>query len=220
MKPHIVVLDPAVKRPEVEIFNDLVSWSTLPLTHHFPALFGSNSLESEKDGIQGLIILGSASSVNERTPWQLDVEKWVSSVLSNRIPTLGLCYGHQMIAHMFGAKVGYITPDHAKLCGFRKISLSRNSLWGDRTLSGSLVVSHNEEVKTCPSEFECVGTSPEIRIEALNHRTLPIWTFQSHAEANMAFLQNRTISEPRSKEAFAFGRSLVKSFLNFASKRG
>lgn len=176
------------------------------------------SLEHLRGDLAGIIVLGSASSVNDAEPWQLAMNAWLKPRLDAGIPTIGICYGHQLLAHLFGGKVDFVYPDRRKHSGFRKIQLQGNRLWNNQPLEGALAVSHNEAVLECPPDFEVIGTSPEIAIEAIAHRKLPIWGFQPHPESTEAFLLSRQIPTEQAREKLAFGHSLLKFFLSFAAK--
>ncbi|MFH0897520.1 MAG: GMP synthase (glutamine-hydrolyzing), partial [Candidatus Bathyarchaeota archaeon] len=54
----------------------------------------------DKLNIKGIILSGGPSSVYDKGAPTLD-----TAILNLNIPVLGLCYGHQLIAHMFGGKV-------------------------------------------------------------------------------------------------------------------
>jgi len=51
------------------------------------------------------VITGSSSSVTERAPWMLRAEELVRGIASARVPLLGICFGHQMIAQALGGEV-------------------------------------------------------------------------------------------------------------------
>ncbi|MBI4405456.1 MAG: gamma-glutamyl-gamma-aminobutyrate hydrolase family protein [Deltaproteobacteria bacterium] len=218
MRSHITVIDPAVKNAEVSAFNHFVRLTTIPLTYHLPALAGMDSLQEEQNGIAGIVLLGSASSVNEALPWQISLEKWLLPRLSAGVPTLGICFGHQMIAHLYGAKIAFRTAAKEMRLGFYPIRLLPDRLWNQKTLEGLVYYSHKEVVTSCPAEMKVLAHSPQVAVEALTHSRLPIWTFQCHPEATAGFVQSRGTS-PGEKNSFEFGHELIQYFFRYVARK-
>lgn len=74
------------------------------------------------DDVSGIIITGSHSMVSEFEDWSLILSDWLRSNLHKSIPTLGICYGHQLICQSFGGHVSY--HPKGKEIGTVKISLT------------------------------------------------------------------------------------------------
>ncbi len=220
MKRHIAIIDPAVNLAETDCFNQLALQSPLPLSYHLPKLAGMDSLNNLSGEIAAIVILGSASSVNDGHPWQLAMNSWLLPRLRSGIPALGLCYGHQLIAHLFGGKVDFLFADRHKHLGFRKVNLSSHSLWDHTNNEALLAVSHKEAVLTCPPDFEIVGSSPEVAIDAIAHKTLPIWGFQSHPESTVSFLHSQGIREADPENKLQDGKRIVANFLRRVANKG
>ena len=215
-RPHIVVIDPGVKIAEIECFNALALMAPLACTYHVPAMQGMQSLAAEDLGsAKGLIILGSASSVNDRADWQVALEAWLKPALDKGLPTLGICYGHQMLAHMYGGKVGFLHADQAKDAGFREIQLdgAGGAPWAKG--KGRVVVSHCETVTDVPASMTVFATSAAVATDGLRHKTLPIFSFQSHPEATREFLNNHEITGDDG--SLAFGQGLMTRFLDYVA---
>jgi GMP synthase (glutamine-hydrolysing) len=55
--------------------------------------------------IDGFVVTGSRASVYWDEQWINDLEPWVSEGLDRGIPALGVCFGHQFLAHVLGGDV-------------------------------------------------------------------------------------------------------------------
>lgn len=211
MRTHIAVLDPCTRIPELDSFNRMARGASVPLTYHLPALHGLDSLRRVEDGVIGVVIMGSAASVNDPDPWQKELRAWLEPRLE-RLPVLGLCFGHQLLADLLGGEVGFLFEDRHKLKGLREIPLVADSLWGEAR-RGHLLVSHQEAVTRLPDGCELLGSTEQVPVEAFRHRRLPLYGFQSHPEATRAFALNNNVPVDAPDEVFAFGHQIVDAFL-------
>jgi GMP synthase (glutamine-hydrolysing) len=53
----------------------------------------------------GVIITGSSANVYDREPWMDHADDWLRELVPAGVPTLGVCFGHQMLAHALGGEV-------------------------------------------------------------------------------------------------------------------
>ena len=59
------------------------------------------------DRIAGVVITGSVAMVSAREPWSERAAAWLAELVArDTVPALGLCYGHQLLAHALGGEVG------------------------------------------------------------------------------------------------------------------
>lgn len=55
---------------------------------------------------RGVIVSGSHAMVTERHDWSERTRLLISSIVRGSIPYLGICYGHQLLAHACGGIIG------------------------------------------------------------------------------------------------------------------
>jgi GMP synthase (glutamine-hydrolysing) len=59
------------------------------------------------ESIRGVVVTGSPAMVTERPEWSEASARWLARIVeADSVPVLGLCYGHQLIAHGLGGEVG------------------------------------------------------------------------------------------------------------------
>jgi GMP synthase (glutamine-hydrolysing) len=57
--------------------------------------------------IRGVVVSGSAAMVTDRLPWSEYTAAWLLEAMHCGVPILGICYGHQLLAHALGGAVDY-----------------------------------------------------------------------------------------------------------------
>jgi GMP synthase (glutamine-hydrolysing) len=214
LSSQIMIIDPSIANPEIGAINNIALRSELPISIHFPALFGCDSIQNNNGHIAGIIIMGSLASVQDEYEWQNFLHNFILEASDNLIPILGICYGHQLLAHVFGGKVEPLWNGEKKR-GVRNVNLSANRLWKDGQ-SGILAYSHYEGVVECPNDYEVIATSDMVKIDGIASKTKPIWGFQPHIEATQSFLKKREVNEHFS---YNFGYEILDSFLRFCSNK-
>lgn len=59
-----------------------------------------------REGFAGAIVTGSAAMVSDRHAWSERAAGWLREAAHAGLPLLGICYGHQLLAHALGGEVG------------------------------------------------------------------------------------------------------------------
>lgn len=248
MAAAIAVVDPATGTPELDCFNAMCErWAAAAcptpavFSYHLPALHGIASLlDLERrlaEGarrLAGVVVLGSAASVNEDEDWQRELNGWLLPKLHDAVPVLGLCYGHQLLAKLLPGH-GMVSPvwaDGEACVGLRRVELQPDELWHNEWSCGPLICSHKEGVTRLPDDMRALAVvmrnagigqvATSTFIDAMRHETLPIWGFQPHCEATDAFLQNNGIDHVDVEQrgaALPFGHKIVHSFLEYCVRQ-
>ncbi len=180
----IAVIDPFVVSPSIPCFNRLVSVLEARLTYHHPQT-PEGLAHLAATSADAYVVLGSASNVTEPLQWHAPLADFLVTQLQAQKPIAGLCFGHQLLTHAFGAEVNYLTAAQTKLKGERRVRLTK-PLWGlPANQEFSLAVSHCQKVLSLPSDLEAVGEG--LSFDLVRHKKLPFFGSQPHLEASVDF---------------------------------
>ena len=64
--------------------------------------------------LAGVVITGSHAMVSAREPWSEALLPWLRAAVAGGTPVLGVCYGHQLLAHALGGEVAH-HPDGVEI---------------------------------------------------------------------------------------------------------
>ncbi len=211
---QVLVVEPAVRFANLDCLNQLALASPLPVSYHLPALYGFASLEAvDLERVRGLILLGSATSPNDSLAWQDHLRRWLKDFVRRGLPILGICYGHQLLAQLFGARIGFAFPGNAKAHGFRRVRLEGAPEWAGGDGELELCVSHREAVLETPPSLRVFARSDAVAVEGFAHAELPVFGLQAHPEATPVFLAQHDLAAEGAAGRLAGGRRLVRGFL-------
>jgi anthranilate synthase/aminodeoxychorismate synthase-like glutamine amidotransferase len=104
----------------------------------------------------------------------------VLTSLSMEVPTLGVCLGHQGIAHFYGGKVVRATPVHGKTS---MITHDGRGIYEGVPDPFSAGRYHSYVVSDLPADLEVSAWAPDGTIMGLRHRRYPIEGVQFHPES-------------------------------------
>lgn len=69
-------------------------------------VFKGEKLPADQD-LCGVVITGSPAMVTDRLDWSEYTAEWLRQAVLRKLPILGICYGHQLLAHALGGRVDY-----------------------------------------------------------------------------------------------------------------
>lgn len=58
--------------------------------------------------VAGAVITGSGAMVTDRERWSEATAAWIRAAMDIELPLFGVCYGHQLMAHALGGRVGWL----------------------------------------------------------------------------------------------------------------
>lgn len=109
--PKVVILKTGSTYPGLkEQFGDFEEWFVRGLSPRLDITV-INTVAGELPGDptdwDGVVVTGSPAMVSDREPWSENAALWLTRVVDKAVPLLGVCYGHQLLAHALGGEVGY-----------------------------------------------------------------------------------------------------------------
>ncbi|MGY6586710.1 MAG: glutamine amidotransferase [Wenzhouxiangella sp.] len=182
---------PAIKQR----FGDFEDWFLAAFgaarpAHQLVQVHRDEPLPEPGGDIAGVLVTGSPAMVSHRLPWSERTATWLAEAHRAGLPMLGVCYGHQLIAHALGGEVG---PNPAgRRIGTRELEVCDP---GDPLL-GSLAdqhplrvqVTHSEAVLTPPPGARVIARAQGDPHHAL-HFGGDSWGLQFHPEFDRAIMQ-------------------------------
>lgn len=133
--------------------------------------------------VQGVIITGSVDMISDNYPWIQRTSQWLKVAIEKSIPILGVCFGHQLIVHALGGKVGP-NPNGAE---FGTVNINKTQeaeqdiLFKDLPNPLSMQVFHFESVLQLPSEAVILAGNRIDPFHAFRCGT-NVWGVQFHPE--------------------------------------
>ena len=108
-------------------------------------------------------------------------ERVVALLQQTRVPTLGVCLGHQAIVEAFGCEIGFARElVHGKSCTVRH---DGRGLFAGLPSEIEVGRYHSLAAATIPEALEISATSDDGEVMAVRHRELPIDGVQFHPES-------------------------------------
>ena len=130
------------------------------------------------DEIKGIILSGGPSTVTKKT-----YPKISKKIFEKNIPVLGICYGLQLIAKIFGGKIKKsqkkrefgeaILIEKSKSQLFKNFYIKKKSkVW----------MSHEDAVSKLPKNFQNIASTINSKYTAIEHKKKKIFGLQFHPE--------------------------------------
>jgi len=141
-------------------------------------------------GFKGVIVTGSGAMVTDREPWSERTAAWLLEAHAAKLPILGVCYGHQLLAHAFGGRVDY-HPGGREMGthALERLDAARgDALFGDVPARFDAQLTHSQSVLELPAGATLLARSEHDACQAfrIGDRT---WGVQFHPEFSTAAMR-------------------------------
>ncbi len=111
--------------------------------------------------IAGIVVTGSPAMLTDGAPWNDVAAAYLQEAVQRALPVLGICYGHQLLAHACGGRVDYHPA--GREIGTVPLRL-HHSAHGDPLLAGVPAdfvahATHSQSVLTLPADATLLASS-------------------------------------------------------------
>jgi GMP synthase (glutamine-hydrolysing) len=142
------------------------------------------------DAIAGIVVTGSHAMVTEHHDWSERTAEWLVGAVEKRIPTLGICYGHQLLAYALGGKVG-VNPKGREF-GTLEVHLEKraqeDALFRGLPTPITVHLSHTQSVLLLPAQARRLAYSKREDCQAFAAGGCA-WGVQFHPEFDAAIVR-------------------------------
>lgn len=137
--------------------------------------------------LDAILITGSPAGVYDDTPWMAGLMDFIRWAADARTPQIGICFGHQAIAHALGARV--TKSDKGWGIGRHVYDIVQPQSWMGASPPNtfSLGVSHQDQVLSLPPGAILVAESAFCPFAALAYPSARAISFQGHPEFSADF---------------------------------
>ncbi|MDO8470994.1 MAG: glutamine-hydrolyzing GMP synthase [bacterium] len=137
--------------------------------------FDTHASEIQKHNPIGIILSGGPASVLEKDSPRPDKE-----LLKLGIPVLGICYGHQVMAHMLGGKV---VKDKHREFGKETLNIKeRKGIFQNLSSKEIVWFSHGDQVSVLPKGFKITAFTTGCKYAAFAESKNNFYGIQFHPE--------------------------------------
>jgi anthranilate/para-aminobenzoate synthase component II len=147
------------------------------LTKHQVSVINFSEIQSSSVDNYDVIILsgGHKFPINGN---ESKLEKEIELIKSTSVPIFGICFGFELIAHCYGAELELM---NRKEKGILDINVIVPDVIFDQIPNFKVYESHRWVVKKTSTELIALAESKD-GIEAIKHKTKPIYAVQFHPE--------------------------------------
>lgn len=133
--------------------------------------------------LSGVVITGSGAMVTDGEAWMVQCAEWLRGAVSREVPVLGICFGHQLLAHALSGEVAY-NPAGVEV-GSVTITLApaaaSDRLLGELPAHFTAQLSHRQSVRRLPPGATLLASSQMEPHQAFAYGR-SAWGLQFHPE--------------------------------------
>jgi GMP synthase (glutamine-hydrolysing) len=187
MKPILIIKTgstlKSVPRERGDFEHWIISATRLPAAQFVICNVTAGEQLPSPDQVAAAVITGSAAMVTDRLAWSEYTTSFLRQATERALPVLGICYGHQLLAHALGGAVDYhpqgreIGTTQVRLTDAAKTDL----LFAELPTEFPVNVSHRQTISRLPAGAAVLAANDFEPHHAVRF-SKNIWGVQFHPE--------------------------------------
>ena len=145
-------------------------------TGTFCEILPYNRFPSDDKDVIGVILSGSPLSVYADDAFLPDL-----SGIKGKYPLLGICYGAQLLSHLYGGRVEQAGSREYGRAGLSYVDTSC-PLFEGVSLGSQVWMSHGDSITAIPEGYKVTASTDSVRFAAFQSLSEPVWGVQFHPE--------------------------------------
>ena len=136
---------------------------------------------------EAVVITGSAAGVYESHPWLEPLSDFIRVAADARVPQVGICFGHQILAQALGGEV--VKSEKGWGLGRHTYEMLTCPAWADDDCPASIsvAVSHQDQVVALPPGGKVIAKSEFTPFAGVEYTEQRAMSFQCHPEFSAEF---------------------------------
>jgi GMP synthase (glutamine-hydrolysing) len=142
----------------------------------------ASQLPKSTSECEGWIVSGSRKSAYEDLPWISELSDFIQTAATDRVPQMGVCFGHQLIASALGGKVEKSTKGWG--VGAKEFEIVSTAPWMQAeppVTKFRMLMSHQDQVLRLPDGAELLATADYCPVAAYRLEDY-VFCVQGHPE--------------------------------------
>lgn len=136
------------------------------------------SIDDIEGEVDGVVLSGSTAGVYESPeyPWMDGLRGLVRDLVDREIPTLGVCFGHQIVNDALGGAV----EQKGLTAELVDVEFASDPIFDG--VGATVPMVHGDHVTALGNDMEAIASADYYPYLASRHRDAPLWTTQYHPE--------------------------------------
>jgi GMP synthase (glutamine-hydrolysing) len=145
-----------------------------------------DAIPQSLDGYRGLVVMGGSPNAydDQVAPWLPAVRALLAAAVGQRVPTLGVCLGGQLLAVATGGRIERAdTPEYGPQLIAKRQTAGQDSLFKDLPITPDVMQWHVDAITALPAGAVLLASSPTAEIQAFRIGGCA-WGLQFHIETD------------------------------------